>query len=402
MLAQRVSAAQMVRVAYDISLDVDAWVKQALELFRGSMDDGFGVYGGIAQRTPPAVFQMNLAGAHPVNRMLTSLGMRVGFFDRVPEGYFMASSREILGPEVNRRLTSPFSDMLPAVDHVGISVSDGAGLVMFLASPRRSFDFPLRGVDRLARRVLPHFGQGLRLRRCLSGRELDAPSAEGLFNPDGGCEHAQGMAESRDARRTLREAVRRLGVERRPAPSEEGSRPELLSGRWSLVDRFDSDGRRFVVAYRNPRGVLDPRRLSERERDVAARIALGKSQKCVASELGIRVSTVARVAANVTQKLGLRSTRELPLFWRCTGGRAVALGASNLLVFSQPDRTPGQLEVTPAEQEVLDLIVGGKSNREIALLRRTSVRTVANQVASLLGKLQADSRWELASQALNE
>ena len=65
-------------------------------------------------------------------------------------------------------------------------------------------------------------------------------------------------------------------ADRRPfhldSPARDDARAALLEGRWSLVDRFDSDGRRFIVAYRNPPGVLNPRRLTAREREVAARI----------------------------------------------------------------------------------------------------------------------------------
>lgn len=44
------------------------------------------------------------------------------------------------------------------------------------------------------------------------------------------------------------------------------------------------------------------------------RLAIGMSQKVVASEPGVQASTVAGLAASATQKLGLRSTWELPLF----------------------------------------------------------------------------------------
>ncbi len=48
--------------------------------------------------------------------------------------------------------------------------------------------------------------------------------------------------------------------------------------------------------------------------------------------------------------------------------------------------------LTPAEISVARLIVAGRSNADIARTRGTSVRTVANQVASLLRKLGLGSR----------
>lgn len=51
--------------------------------------------------------------------------------------------------------------------------------------------------------------------------------------------------------------------------------------------------------------------------------------------------------------------------------------------------------LSQAETEVLELLLEGKTNRAIATARSTSVRTVANQVAALLQKLGAGSRFEL-------
>lgn len=56
---------------------------------------------------------------------------------------------------------------------------------------------------------------------------------------------------------------------------------------------------------------------------------------------------------------------------------------------------PALSALTQAERAVLDHLVSGASNAEIARARGASVRTVANQVASLLKKLSAGSRFEL-------
>jgi DNA-binding NarL/FixJ family response regulator len=52
--------------------------------------------------------------------------------------------------------------------------------------------------------------------------------------------------------------------------------------------------------------------------------------------------------------------------------------------------------LTPAQREVLALLADGCSNADIAARRKTSPRTTANQVASLLRALGCDSRTELA------
>jgi DNA-binding NarL/FixJ family response regulator len=87
----------------------------------------------------------------------------------------------------------------------------------------------------------------------------------------------------------------------------------LVAGRWSIIDHFDSDGRRYLVARRNQPapaarglGVLSPR-----ERDVLARAALGHTNKLIAYELGVAVATVASALASAAVKLGVATRAEL-------------------------------------------------------------------------------------------
>ncbi len=85
----------------------------------------------------------------------------------------------------------------------------------------------------------------------------------------------------------------------------------LVAGRWSLLDHFDSDGRRFIVAHRNDAEVADARGLTHRERQVVAQVALGQSNKMIAYELGLSTSTVANHLASARAKLGLPSAAAL-------------------------------------------------------------------------------------------
>lgn len=72
------------------------------------------------------------------------------------------------------------------------------------------------------------------------------------------------------------------------------------------------------------------------------------------------------------------------------------LGSDQLAVLAFP--TPyvrSGLAVTPAEQAVIQGVLSGFTNAEIARQRHRSVRTVANQVAAALRKLRVGSRAEL-------
>jgi DNA-binding NarL/FixJ family response regulator len=66
----------------------------------------------------------------------------------------------------------------------------------------------------------------------------------------------------------------------------------------------------------------------------------------------------------------------------------------DLVVFSW-DIAPPPPQLTSAERDVLARVVRGESNQTIACARKTSVRTIANQVASLLRKTGAGSRFDL-------
>jgi DNA-binding NarL/FixJ family response regulator len=68
-----------------------------------------------------------------------------------------------------------------------------------------------------------------------------------------------------------------------------------------------------------------------------------------------------------------------------------------LLVHSEPLRPPPVGLLTPAELAVARAISQGDSNAEIARARGTSIRTVANQVASILVRLGAGSRAQVAA-----
>ena len=86
-----------------------------------------------------------------------------------------------------------------------------------------------------------------------------------------------------------------------------------------------------------------------------------------------------------------------PLAWRFdVGGEAFALLES---AEPQPDTPSG---LTEAEADVARLAVEGLSNKQIAVRRGTSPRTVANQMASLFRKLGLASRPELLARLRRE
>ena len=72
------------------------------------------------------------------------------------------------------------------------------------------------------------------------------------------------------------------------------------------------------------------------------------------------------------------------------------VASDDLIVVSFPlDTQTGDATLTPTESEIAGAIRDGRSNAEIARMRGTSTRTVANQVAGLFRKLGVASRVEL-------
>ncbi len=180
---------------------------------------------------------------------------------------------------------------------------------------------PLREAPKLTRplglryhRITAHVAAGFRLHRVLG--DGSAPPEEAVLEPSGKVVHASGPAQETRARAALRRAAvavdrARGSLRRRDPETALATWQGLAAGRWSLVDRFESDGRRYVIAHRNDPDVVDPRALTLTERQVAGLAALGRSNKVIAYELGISVNTVGALLSRAARKLGVKSRADL-------------------------------------------------------------------------------------------
>jgi DNA-binding NarL/FixJ family response regulator len=134
--------------------------------------------------------------------------------------------------------------------------------------------------------------------------------------------------------------------------------------------------------------------LTQREQQAVDRAARGHCHKDIASQLGVTPGMVARHLASAARKVGMRSRVALVASYRRYEHRRPGESA--------PPPAPVDPEVaaaglTPSEREVLAHLFEGLSNAGIARLRGRSVRTVANQVASIYRKLGVGSRLQLVS-----
>jgi DNA-binding CsgD family transcriptional regulator len=209
------------------------------------------------------------------------------------------------------RLERAFKE-LKLADEYWVNAQDPTylGCCFIVPSKTRKRFLPREAVQ--WRCVAAHVSSAFRIRRQLAAVESKTPELSGheaILRPDGQIEHAEKPARSKEARSALRRAVMALDKARGPLRRRDPERAmalwqAMVEGRWSLVDHFDSDGRRFVVAHRNDASVPDMRGLTLRERQVAAYAALGHANKLIAYELGLSLSTVGEHLASARVKLG--------------------------------------------------------------------------------------------------
>jgi len=130
---------------------------------------------------------------------------------------------------------------------------------------------------------------------------------------------------------------------------------------------------------------FDSVRLSASETRVACLISQGASDKRIAGELRIALSTVSTFTRRIRAKLGCLAGEELlalrPLAQRTSRAPCVAL----------LDR------LTPSECEVVSELLVGRSYEDIAKRRGVSVRTVESQCSAVFRKCDVSGKRELAA-----
>ena len=154
------------------------------------------------------------------------------------------------------------------------------------------------------------------------------------MGPRGTVEHAKGAAKLRDARAALMEAAARIERLRGPVHRRDPHRAvarwkALVDARWSLVDYFEQDGKRYVLAERNDQDAAPFVLLTPRERQVVSLAAVGHANKMIGYELGISVSTAGVLLSRAAKKLGVRSRAALvEAYWRELARRRIGAGGA--------------------------------------------------------------------------
>jgi DNA-binding CsgD family transcriptional regulator len=341
-----------------------------------------GIVAALYSQMPDEQRRFLLSGSPPIATLSSLSGMRAGL------------SLESVGVgEMTAQIGFSDTAVLCATDPSGQGCAIGTLL-------QREFRFS-RAATLAWARVAAHIAAGLRLQRGVARLRQDA-----ILQPSGKLEDASPAAQAPAAREALRQAARAMDRARSRVRHKE---PEhalamwraLVNGRWSLIDRFESDGRRYVVAVQNSPASPDPRGLTESERLVASYAGLGYPNKVIGYALGISEGTVAALLARAKRKLRVTSRAELvDLFTAWESARATAstaeLDGSELLVLAKPASAARVPELTEVEMRVAGAAAAGVATPEIARTLGRSPHTVAKTLTRVYRKLDVSSRAELA------
>lgn len=155
-------------------------------------------------------------------------------------------------------------------------------------------------------RFAAHLGTALRLRR--SAQEASPDTAPAVLLPNGRLEHgsAEAVASASALSGAAKAIDRARGKMRRLDPEAAAELwRTMVRGEWSLVDWYDHDGKRFLLAQENRIKGPTKRALTRREEQVVACAAMGHSNKLIAYDLGLSTGTVSVLLGRAARKLGV-------------------------------------------------------------------------------------------------
>jgi DNA-binding CsgD family transcriptional regulator len=322
-LARVTDPLAMIEAAYDTKPDFESWARGVLESSVPDLDAGLGVVAmTIRISEPGSIFEFG-AGALSEARLQTVRGMtrtieptehallfRPGVVGTVSELLPAFTADPPSTPEFAEKKRI-FWDPFGVKDAIGLVAQADADRLFVITAPLPHLVKLTPERRRRLERCAAHIGTALRLRR--------SPLVErAIVRPDGVIAHAEGRAKEKPAL----EALRRRAIEIDRARSHLRHRdPEtalllwkgLLDGEWSLIERFERDGRRYYVACENAPDGRGPRSLTKRERQVVELAARGHTNKLAAYTLGLAEASTSLHLTRALKKLGVRTRAELAI-----------------------------------------------------------------------------------------
>ncbi|HYP98946.1 MAG TPA: helix-turn-helix transcriptional regulator [Polyangiaceae bacterium] len=200
-------------------------------------------------------------------------------------------------------------------------------------------------------------------------------------------------------------------------PPNDGS-PEALSAVWAALCAGQlrivqhAQDELHTILYLEERRADELARWALRGRPltVLERVFLGQSLNFIALDLGFSSSTVSAEFQVAMRTLGLKARLSclpvhIPQLWHASRAHPVGATAAGsgwhgarfaTVALPRPELRLASV-LSRAELEVSTMVLQGKTHAEIASVRGTSARTVANQLASIFGKLDVSGRQQLVT-----
>lgn len=319
-----------VESAYDLNLSDAKWFSRLLETSAPLLDHGLGLGGLVAVKSPtpgPPTIEATHVVTGPedlIARHVQSIAALPAerTHEQTQTGVFILSEKTAEHPEMLETWRAFFDG---AKDAIGVMTvdTDGRGIHMLAPTPEV---VQLSPAERSRWKMMAaHVASGVRLRRALTRHKADAVAdtalpfgADAVIDPSGfHIADAGSNAQDDGALQALRQAAVRIDkarAEGRHEANTDGALAQwwaLVRGRWSMVDWFDTDERRYVLALPNPPSTPNPRGLTEQEQRVVAFAALGDSHKFIAYRLGLSRSRVSHLLASSMRKLGIKTQAQL-------------------------------------------------------------------------------------------
>ncbi len=326
------NAVDLVEAIYDLEKSDSDWLDQLVEVGASTFDHGMGFAITEYVATPCD------EGTRISERLLRTVSLPADHGERVqealralppamivdinPPGYAGTWTEICKGhPDECQRVLEifGFGDML------GILARDPNGIGMRVSVPLPEVaELPPKAREEW-QMLGAHLATSYRLRRALASSKEPRTLLAGGF-PRGAeavidsrqlrVLHAVDRAKPENAAEALRRGARRIDRARSKALRDDSSAAlrawrALIEGRWSLVDWFDTDARRFLVAIPNPPEVRDPRGLTEQECQVVEYALLGEPNKLIAYRLGLSQARVSRLLHSAMKKLGVKTRAQL-------------------------------------------------------------------------------------------
>jgi len=312
---------QVVEHAYDVEVPTATWLESIRRAAASAFEDHVAVQAYTFDVTAQGRFRVNEIASDPFWAELLERAHTHADPSTIRSIYLGGSVRNVRQILAGRRDDPGYRECVRSgIEEITLSLGIDPGgrgcALVFLQQEARRLS---RGTRQALERISAHLASARRLRGGLdagtsSDRLLD--EADAVLSGDGSLLHAERDARDPEARRALREAARRMDRARcrgdAASPEEAlGLWRALVDGRWSLIERFESDGRRVLIARQNPPPARKHRALNEQEQKVVSLLALGHSVKLCAYELGRAESTTSEIARSALRKLGLNSRAEL-------------------------------------------------------------------------------------------